>query len=280
MKRIGAHVSSSGGVFKAPINANDIDCRAFALFTKNQKRWDAKPLTEEIITKFKQKMDEFGFKPEYVLPHDSYLINLGNADPDKNLKSYNAFVDELNRVEQLGLIYLNAHPGSHLREITEDECLSLIAGNINKAHLETNNSIVVLENTAGQGSNVGYKFEHLASIIDQVEDKSRIAVCIDTCHAFVAGYDIRTRAAYDRTMDEFADIVGFQYLKGMHLNDSKGELGSKKDRHDSIGKGFIGSDAFKFLMQDKRIDEIPMVLETVDSTIWKKEIEYLYSFTS
>lgn len=277
MKRIGAHVSAAGGVFNSPYNARELEARAFALFTKNQRQWVAKDLTESDILKFKKAMDECGYRPEDVLPHDSYLINLGNPDEEKREKSYHAFVDEMRRVEQLGLIYLNAHPGSHLREISEDECVANIAESINRAIAETERSIVVLENTAGQGSNIGYKFEHLAGIIDKVNDKSRIAVCYDTCHGFAAGYDMRTQKAYDRTFDEFEDLIGMKYLKGFHLNDSKGDLGSKKDRHDSIGKGKIGLDGFKFLMNDKRIDEIPMVLETVDSNIWKEEIALLYS---
>ncbi len=277
MKLIGAHVSSSGGVFKSPKNAHDIGAKGFALFTKNQKRWVANPLSGKDIEKFKAEMAKYGYSAKDVLPHDSYLINLGNPDPEKREKSLGAFIDELERVEQLGLVYLNAHPGSHLKEISERECIQFIAEGINKALAATSTSIVVLENTAGQGSNIGYKFEHLGEIIDLVEDKSRIGVCIDTCHAFVAGYDLRTKDAYEKTMAEFEKHVGFKYLMGMHLNDSKGELGSKKDRHHSIGEGFIGIDAFKFIMNDKRIDNIPMVLETVDPTIWDKEIELLYS---
>ncbi|MCK5883301.1 MAG: deoxyribonuclease IV [Bacteriovoracaceae bacterium] len=277
MKLIGAHVSAAGGVFKSPKNAHDIGAKGFALFTKNQKRWEAKPLTESDISKFKSEMKKYGFSAKDVLPHDSYLINLGNADPEKREKSLAAFIDELERVEQLGLIYLNAHPGSHLKEISEEQCIQYIAEGINKALSATKTAVVVLENTAGQGTNIGYKFEHLGAIINLVEDKNRIAVCIDTCHAFVAGYDLRTKEAYEQTMAQFEEHVGFKYLKGMHLNDSKGEFGSKKDRHHSLGAGFIGIDAFKFLMNDERIDDIPMVLETVDPSIWGKEIELLYS---
>ena len=278
MKYVGAHVSSSGGVFNAPINANKIGAKGFAMFTKNQKRWDAKPLDEKIINKFKEKMDEFGYTADMVLPHDSYLINLGHPLKEKEEKSLNAFIDELKRVEQLGLKYLNFHPGSHLKQLSEEECLEKIAKNLNIALKETQSAIAVIETTAGQGSNLGYKFEHLRDIIDMVEDKSRIAVCIDTAHIFAAGYDIRTKEAYEQTMDEFDKIIGFKYLKGMHLNDSKAKFASKVDRHHSLGLGEIGLDAFKFIMNDKRIDNIPLILETINPDIWAEEIKLLYSF--
>jgi len=278
MKYVGAHVSSSGGVFNAPINANEIGARGFAMFTKNQKRWDAKPLDDKVINKFKMKMDEFGYTADMVLPHDSYLINLGHPETEKEEKSLNAFIDELKRVEQLGLKYLNFHPGSHLKKISEDECIEKIATNLNIALKETNSAIAVIETTAGQGSNLGYKFEHLRDIIGMVEDKERIAVCIDTAHIFAAGYDIRTKEAYEKTMNEFDEIVGFKYLKGMHINDSKAKFASRVDRHHSLGEGEIGIDAFKFIMNDERIDNIPLVLETINPDIWKEEINLLYSF--
>lgn len=278
MKRVGAHVSVSGGVENGPVNASKIGAKAFALFTKNQRRWDAKPLTEESIKKFKENLEKFNIDPAYILPHDSYLINLGNPDSEKREKSYNAFVDELKRCDLLGLPLLNIHPGSHLREISETECLELIADSINKALKEIDTVTVVLENTAGQGSNLGHSFEQLAYIIDRVERKDLIGVCIDTCHAFAAGYDIRTKEAYEKTMNNFDEVIGIKYLKAMHLNDSKTEFGSKKDRHHSIGKGFIGENAFRFIMNDKRIDEIPMILETIDDSLWEQEIELLYSF--
>ena len=278
MKYVGAHVSSSGGVFNAPINAAKIGAKGFAMFTKNQRRWDAKPFDEKTINKFKEKMDEFGYTADMVLPHDSYLINLGHPLKEKEEKSLNAFIDELKRVEQLGLKYLNFHPGSHLKEISEKECLEKIAKNLNIALNETNSAIAVMETTAGQGSNLGYKFEHLKDIIDMVEDKNRIAVCIDTAHIFAAGYDIRTKEAYEKTMSEFDEIIGFKYLKGMHLNDSKAKFASRVDRHHSLGKGEIGLDAFKFIMNDKRIDNIPLILETINPDIWDEEIKLLYSF--
>ena len=278
MKYFGAHVSASGGVFKAPLNAQKIGAKAFALFVKNQRRWTAKPYEQKTIDLFKKNLEEVGIAPKHVLPHDSYLINLGHPDIEQREKSLNAFIDEVQRCEQLGLDKLNFHPGSHLRAMSEEECLDLIAQNMNKTLEVTEGVSLVIENTAGQGSNLGYKFEHLAYLIDKSIDKSRVGVCIDTCHMFVAGYDIRTREAYDKTWDEFDRIVGFEYLKGMHINDSKPPLGSKKDRHESLGKGEIGLDAFRFIANDKRMDDIPLVLETIDESIWKEEIELLYSF--
>ena len=278
MKYIGAHVSASGGVENAVINAKNIDANGFALFTKNQRQWNAKPLTQKSISKFKELIKEHNYSIDGILPHDSYLINLGHPEEEKRKKSLDAFIDEIKRVEVLGLKYLNFHPGSHLRKISEQECLDLIVESINFAIKESDSAILVLETTAGQGSNLGYKFEHLAYIIDKVEDKSRIGVCIDTAHIFAAGYDIRTKEAYQKTMDEFDRIIGFKYLKGMHINDSKAKLASRVDRHHSLGKGEIGINAFKFIMEDKRIDNIPLILETIDPSLWKEEIKLLRSF--
>jgi len=290
-KFVGAHVSASGGVYNAPQNAQEIGARAFALFTKNQKRWDAKPFDTKTIDKFQKALDAAGILPKHVLPHDSYLINLGHPEEEKLLKSRAAFIDELERCEALGLDRLNFHPGSHLVKLNkkqkedtafvaevENRCLDLIAESINIALDKTQGVKAVIENTAGQGTNLGYKFEHLAYIINKVEDKSRVGVCIDTCHMFTAGYDIRTREAYDKTWDDFDKIVGFEYLSGMHINDSKPPLGSRVDRHHSLGKGEIGFDAFRFIMNDERMDDIPLVLETIDESIWKEEIALLYSF--
>lgn len=279
MKYIGAHVSTSGGVFNAPLNAKAIGATAFAMFTKNQRQWVAPPYSDETIELFHKNLKDCGYSPDYVLPHDSYLINLGNPNIEKREKSLAAFIDELSRCQQLGLTLLNIHPGSHLREISEDECLTLIAESINKAFEKTSGVTVVLENTAGQGSNLGYKFEHLASIIDQVDDKSRMGVCIDTCHSFSAGYDLRTIQACKNTFKQFNDIVGMKYLRGMHLNDSKTPFESRKDRHHSLGQGSIPLLAFEFIMQDKRFDDIPLILETVDDSIWPQEIEMLNKFT-
>ncbi|MDP2078922.1 MAG: deoxyribonuclease IV [Sulfuricurvum sp.] len=276
-KFVGAHVSASGGVFNAPLNAMKIGARAFALFTKNQKQWAAKPLDNETIGLFKDNLAASGIQPCHILPHDSYLINLGHPEEEKREKSLEAFIDELQRCEQLGLDRLNFHPGSHLKQITEEECIDRIAMSMNHAINVTESVNLTIENTAGQGSNLGWKFEHIAAIIERIEDKSRVGVCIDTCHMFTAGYDIRTREAYDATWAEFDRVIGFQYLKGMHINDSKPDLGSHVDRHDSLGKGKIGLDAFGFLMNDPRMDNIPLVLETIDETIWAQEIELLYS---
>ena len=278
MKYIGAHVSAAGGVENAVKNAVKIGANGFALFTKNQRQWFAKPLNENNIIKFKEYMKKHGFTPDSVLPHDSYLINLGHPEVEKREKSLKSFIDEAKRVEALGLKYLNFHPGSHLKKISEEECLNLISESLNEAIKETDSCIFVIETTAGQGSNLGYKFEHLAYIIDKVIDKERIGVCIDTAHIFAAGYDIRTKEAYEETMKKFDEIVGFKYLKGMHINDSKAKFASRVDRHHSLGKGEIGIDAFKFIMQDNRIDNIPLILETIEPEIWEEEIKLLRSF--
>ena len=276
MKRIGAHVSASGGVENAPLNAAKIGAKSFALFTKNQRQWVAKPLTEKSITAFKANLNKVGIAPEHVLPHDSYLINLGHPETEGLEKSRNAFIAEMQRCELLGLPLLNFHPGSHLKTIDEDRCLDRIAESINIALEQTSEVTAVIENTAGQGTNMGHRFEHLAHIIDKVEDKSRVGVCLDTCHTFTAGYDLRTIAACEQTFADFESIVGFQYLRGMHLNDSKPDLGSRVDRHESIGLGKIGMECFHYLMNDSRFDEIPMVLETIDESLWPEEIEILY----
>ncbi|RLD89317.1 MAG: deoxyribonuclease IV [Bacteroidetes bacterium] len=278
MKYVGAHVSASGGVENAPANAHAIGAKAFALFTKNQRQWLSKPLTGRSISLFKENCEKYDYKPHQILPHDSYLINLGHPDSMALEKSRTAFLDELQRCEQLGLDRLNFHPGSHLKKISEETCLATIAESINMALDKTSGVIAVIENTAGQGSNLGFKFDHLAYIIDRVEDKSRVGVCIDTCHTYTAGYDIKTEAGYKHTFDEFESIVGFQYLKGMHLNDSKKELGTRVDRHHSIGQGFIGEPLFKRIMNDSRFDNIPLILETPDDSLWAEEIALLYSF--
>lgn len=280
MKYIGAHVSASGGVENAVTNAVAIGANAFALFTKNQRQWTAKPLTEESIAAFKANCAAHGFEPHQILPHDSYLINLGHPDAEKLAKSRTAFIDEMHRCELLGLDRLNFHPGSHLKEVSEAECLATIASSINLALEKTSGVTAVIENTAGQGTNLGFRFEHLAEIIGQVEDKSRVGVCIDTCHAFAAGYDLRTAESCRAVFADLDRIIGFGYLKGMHLNGSKKELGSRVDRHDSLEKGFLGLDVFKFIMADQRFDGIPMVLETINEEIWAEEIKLLRSCES
>jgi deoxyribonuclease-4 len=292
MKFVGAHVSASGGVENAPLNAMNLGAKAFALFTKNQRQWVAKPLTEASIDAFKENLAQSGIDPKHVLPHDSYLINLGHPEAEKLEKSREAFIDELKRCEQLGLDKLNFHPGSHLVKIpkkdpmyeeklmeAEMQCLDVIAESMNLAIEATRGSNVklVIENTAGQGSNLGYRFEHLAHLIDKVEDKSRVGVCLDTCHTFTAGYDLRTKDAYEETMDAFGRIVGYEYLMGMHINDSKPKLGSRVDRHHSLGQGEIGWDAFRYIMNDPRMEDIPLILETIDESIWDQEIRALYA---
>lgn len=272
-KKIGAHVSASGGVEFAPVNAQEIGANAFALFTKNQRQWVSKPLTEESIRLFKENCEKFGFEPEYILPHDSYLINLGHPEEEGLMKSRTAFLDEMQRCEQLGLKLLNFHPGSSLNKISIEDCLSLIAESINLALEKTKGVTAVIENTAGQGSNLGSEFWQLKYIIDRVDDKSRVGICLDTCHTFTAGYDIRTE--YDKVFDEFDREVGFSYLRGMHLNDSKKELGSHVDRHENIGEGLIGKVFFEKLMNDPRFDNMPLILETPDEGKWAEEIAWL-----
>ena len=276
-KYIGAHVSASGGVENAPVNAAAIGATAFALFTKNQKQWFAKSLTDENIEKFKANCREHGYIPEQILPHDSYLINLGHPEEDGLKKSRRAFLDEMQRCEQLGITMLNFHPGSHLKKISEDDCLQRIAESVNMALDKTKGVTAVIENTAGQGSNMGYRFEHLARIIELTDDKSRVGVCLDTCHSWAAGYDFGSEEGYEKLWKEFDDIVGLKYLKGMHLNDAKKELGSRVDRHAPIGKGFIGEQGFIRLMKDPKLNGIPMILETPEPDIWDKEIAWLQS---
>ncbi len=277
---VGAHVSAAGGVSNAPKNAAEIRASGFALFTKNQRQWHAKPLAKDEIKAFKEACKALNFPPESILPHDSYLINLGHPEKDGLEKSRKAFLDEMQRCEQLGLDRLNFHPGSHLRKLSEKECLSRIAESVNLALRETRGVTAVLENTAGQGSNVGYSFEHLAEIIEQIKDQDRVGVCIDTCHAFAAGYDLRTRESCDQVFVSFNKIIGFSRLKGMHLNDAKTGLGENKDRHESLGKGKLGLTVFKYIMTDDRFRGIPLILETVNPDLWPEEIKMLRSFSN
>ncbi|MCC8088397.1 MAG: deoxyribonuclease IV [Rikenellaceae bacterium] len=278
MKYFGAHVSASGGVENAPANASRIGARAFALFTKNQKQWLARPLTSETIKNFKRNCEELGFLPHTILPHDSYLINLGHPDDELIKKSRASFSEEMKRCELLGLDRLNFHPGSSLRKISEEECLDRIAESVNIALRETDSVTAVIENTAGQGSNLGYKFEHLKYIIDRVEDKSRVGVCLDTCHLAASGYYLETAEHCDATFTEFDRIVGFGFLKGMHLNDTHKPTGSRVDRHRPIGRGHLGFSVFEYIAKDSRFDEMPLILETPDDTLWEEEIKLLYSF--
>ncbi len=274
MYYIGAHVSASGGVENAPLNAHNIGATAFALFTKNQRQWFSSPLTEESIALFKSRCAEYGFSPCQILPHDSYLINLGSPDKESLEKSRNSFIEEMHRCEQLGLDRLNFHPGSHLKKISEDDCLKIIAESINIALSKTSGVTAVLENTAGQGSNLGYRFEHLRTIIDLVDDKSRVGVCIDTQHAFASGYNLLGED-FDIVWKDFDNIIGFNFLKGMHLNDSKKELASRVDRHETLRNGLLGESPFIRILTDTRFENIPLILETPDENLWKNEIDWL-----
>lgn len=280
MKYFGAHVSASGGVENAPLNAANIGARAFALFTKNQRQWVAAPLSQKSIDEFKANCERYDFKSCQILPHDSYLINLGNPDADALEKSRAAFLDEMQRCELLGLDRLNFHPGSSLGKISDDECLRLISESINITLDKTKGVTAVIENTAGQGSNLGYKFEHLAQIIELVEDKSRVGVCIDTCHTYSAGYDISTREGCERVFAEFDALVGMKYLRGIHLNDSMKALGSRVDRHESIGKGTLGGAIFEYVARDSRFDNMPICLETPNEELWSEEIKFLYTLAN
>ncbi len=276
MKYIGAHVSVEGSVANAPLEAHAIGAKAFALFTGSSSRWVSKDIPEKDVNDFKENCALYGYTPDVILPHDNFLINLGSPDSKKLTLSRKSFLDEMRRCEQLGLTMLNFHPGSHLNELEIEACLDRIAESINITLDKTNGVTAVLENVAGQGSNLGHSFEQLAHIIDKVEDKSRVGVCIDTCHAYSAGYDLATEEGYEKTWKEFDNIIGMKYLKGMHLNDDKRELGSRIDRHASIGEGTLGNEFFIRLVNDPRLDGIPLILETPDEFIWAKEIAWLY----
>lgn len=278
MKYIGAHVSAAGGVHNAPLNAHNIGATAFALFTRNQRQWGAPPLNDETIASFRENCERYGYASRQILAHDSYLINLGHPESDGLEKSRRAFLDELMRCEQLGLTTLNFHPGSHLNRSSEEECLKTIADSLNWVIGRTHRAIPVVENTAGQGTNLGFTFEQIAQIIEQVEDKNRIGVCIDTCHAFSAGYDLKSEDGFNQTWQQFDSVIGFRYLKGMHLNDSKRAFSSRVDRHESLGDGTIGIEIFRRIMADSRFDGIPLILETPDDTRWPQEIALLKSF--
>jgi deoxyribonuclease-4 len=280
MKYVGAHVSASGGVENAPVNANAIGAKAFALFTKNQRQWVTSPLTEQNSSRFKANCAKYGYLPDIILPHDSYLINLGNPGKEMLTKSRKSFLDEMARCELLGLKMLNFHPGAHMNLHSLEDCLKLIAESINIALDKTTGVIAVIENTAGQGSAVGHRFEHLRFIINLIEDKSRVGVCLDTCHTLTAGYDIKTENGYEATMREFENIVGLTYLKGIHLNDSKKDVGSHVDRHENLMKGIMGESVFRRIMNDPRFDNIPIILETPDESLWEEEIKWLYQLVS
>jgi deoxyribonuclease-4 len=271
---LGAHTSMAGGVSKAVERAEQLGFTAFQMFTKNNNRWQAKPLEEKEITRFKKLLSESNIG--FVVSHDSYLINLCAKDENNLVKSRNAFVDELLRCEQLGIKYLNFHPGAHGGQ-GEEYGLKMIAESINWAHEQTPgiNVSSMLEMTAGQGTNLGYTFEQMAKIIELVEDKKRMSVCIDTAHIFAAGYDIRSENGYEKTITDFNDIIGLDRLQCFHMNDSKKELGSRVDRHEHIGKGFIGLEGFSNIMNDERIAHVPKILETPKGKEQLEDIENL-----
>lgn len=277
MKYVGAHVSAAGGVSNTPIAASEINAKAFALFTGSSARWVSKAISDEEAELFRKNCEIYGYTPDVILPHDNFLINLGSPDSKKLAMSRKSFLDEMKRCEKLGLCMLNFHPGSHLNEIDEDACLDLIAESINITLDKTEGVTAVLESTAGQGSNLGFRFEQLARIISGVEDKSRIGVCVDTCHSHSAGYDFVSEEGYRQAWKEFDDTIGAGYLRALHLNDNKRTLGSRIDRHEKIGRGSLGLGFFRRLMNDPRFDDMPLILETPDPGIWKSEIELLYS---
>lgn len=277
MKYIGAHVSTEGGVANAPVNASRIGAKAFALFTRNPSRWKSKPISDKEAELFRVRCAELGYDPRYILPHDSFLINLGAPDPDKLSQSREAFLDELHRCSQLGLTMLNFHPGSHLGLVDPDRCLATISESINRALDAVDGVKAVVETTAGQGSNLGWHFDQIAAIIDEVEDKSRIGVCVDTCHTLAAGYDLATPDGFEATWRQFDSSIGLQYLSAMHINDSKKGVGSHVDRHAPIGDGALGLGFFEMLMADPRFDNIPLILETPNPDLWQQEIAQLYA---
>lgn len=276
MKYVGAHVSAAGGVENSPLNAQKIGAKAFALFTKNQRQWVAKPLSEESIKGFRENCKNLGYDPAYILPHDSYLINLGSPTKEALELSRKSFNEEMMRCEQLGLKMLNFHPGAHIKLISEDDCILRIAESINIALEKTKGVTAVIENTAGQGTAIGYKFEHLRDIIAHVDDKSRVGVCLDTCHTFTGGYELISEEGYNQTFDQFEELVGFKYLRGMHLNDSKKAKGTRVDRHENLNTGLLGKEVFRRIMNDPRFENMPLILETPDETLWAKEIAWLY----
>jgi deoxyribonuclease-4 len=258
---LGAHMSISGGLHLAIERALSVRSRALQIFTKNASQWKAGALSAETVETFRAAREASGLG--VVMAHDSYLINLASPDPRLLEKSITALGDELQRAERLGLPFVVSHPGAHKGD-GEAAGLARVAGSLDKVHrrhpgLETR---VLIETTAGQGTSLGFRFEHLAAIIEQVEEPQRLGVCLDTCHIFAAGYDIRTPETYEKTMDEFQRLVGFDRLQAIHVNDSRKDLGSRVDRHDHIGEGALGVEAFRCLMQDQRLKDIPKILET------------------
>lgn len=277
MKHIGAHVSTADGIQLAPLEAAAIGAKAFAILTGSRDKWISPPVADEVAEAFRNNCHELGYEPRYILPHANLLINLGGSDRRKLALSRKALEEELNRARALGLTMVNVHPGSHLKLLEIPACLDRIAESVNVVLSKTEGVTVVLENTAGAGTQVGFTFEQLAAILDKVEDKERVGVCIDTCHLFSAGYDFSTPEGYKKTWDDFADTIGFERLRGIHLNDDARACGSHIDRHASIGRGTIGMEFFRLFMADARFDAVPVILETPDPLLWAQEIALLYS---
>ncbi|XP_068108230.1 probable endonuclease 4 isoform X2 [Hyperolius riggenbachi] len=275
-KFVGAHVSIQGGLWNAALEAGRIGARAFGLFLRSQRTWNSKTLEESSAEKFRRTCAELGLDSRFILPHSPYLMNLGSPKPDVRQKSRDMLVDELGRCRLLGLTIYNIHPGSHVGEMPVDKCLELIADGINHAHSQVPGVTVVLENMSRQGSTVGGRFQELRGIIDLVEDKTRIGVCLDTCHAFAAGHNLAEEAGLRHMLDEFEETVGLSYLRAVHLNDSKGKVGCRLDRHENIGRGHIGVTGFRQVMNEPRFNDIPMILETPYNAEFD-EIELLYS---
>ncbi|NIH16703.1 MAG: deoxyribonuclease IV [Buchnera aphidicola (Periphyllus lyropictus)] len=277
MKYIGPHVSISKGIVKSVKIAYQLNSTAIGFFLKNPLQWDISSISENVIRSFKNSCKKYKFTDDQIFPHSGFLINLGNYENSLLKKSRISLINEVKRCRELGIKFLNFHPGSHLNKISEKNCLKLISKSINFVLSKTKDVILVIENTAGQGTNMGYCFHHLYEIIKNIEDKTRIGVCLDTCHLFSSGYDIRNKENYKKTFDAFEEIVGFNYLKGLHLNDSKFGLGKKKDRHENLGFGYIGKNFFKWVIKDLRFKKKPLILETVNKRLWKKEISWLQS---
>ena len=276
---LGAHTSTSGGVSKSIERAENLGFTAIQIFTKNNNRWFQKPFDQKEIDKFKTNLKNSSIK--FVVSHDSYLINLCAKDKSILKKSREAFLDELTRCEQLGIPYLNFHPGAHLGAGKKDG-IKLIVESLNIIHNKTKHFKVssMLEATAGAGTAIGYRFEQLSEIIDLVDDKERMSICIDTAHIFAAGYDIKNPKNYKKVIKEFDDIIGLDRLKCFHINDSKKELGSRRDRHEHIGKGFIGKEGFSNIMNDRQLKKIPKILETPKGKEMMEDIKNIKTLLS
>jgi len=272
---IGAHLNIAKGFHVAVEQGNQVGARSLGVFTGSQRAWFKKKLTAEAAENFKAACKKYGYSPDYIIAHGSYLINLGTPEPVLLAKSRAAFIDEMQRCEQLGLKLYNFHPGSAVGGIETDKALEQVADAVNIAHSRTSNVTACIENTAGQGNNLGRTFEQIKKIIDKVKDQSRVGVCLDTCHLFVAGYDLRTREATEKVFKEFDEIVGINYLRGIHMNDSKREHNCRVDRHENIGKGVIGLEGFKYIVNDERFSNIPLVCETEEP--FDEQIKLLYS---